>query len=177
MKIIGRIESIVGVMSKVICAVSCVALVFNMLVILYDVFGRFVLKHALIGSSEYVSVAETVLIFFALAYTQHYKGLVHITFFMRKFPKLSPVIIWTFGEWCGVAVTALLTYAAWIQTGVVHQTHMSTTSLLIPYYPFHVLMTIGLAAYTVTVLFDAVKGTVALFNTEVREDLIANWPT
>ena len=176
MNTIKKIEKGLNVFSWIFCSVGIVALTFCVLVIVYDVFSRFILKSAVLGSGEYVSMAEVVLVFLGLAYTQHNHGLVHITFFMRKLPKLSPVIVWTINEWLGTAVVVLLTYASWLQTAVVKKLSLATTSLLIPLYPFHIIMTIGFFAYAVVQAFSAIKSTVGIFNEEVRQDLIANWP-
>lgn|GEM_PF-829187 len=176
MNTIKKIEKGLNVFCWIFNAVGIVALTFCVLVIVYDVFCRFVLKSAMLGSVEYVSLSEVVFVFLALAYTHHNHGLVHITFFMRKLPKLSPVIVWTINEWLGTAVVVLLTYASWLQSGVVKKLNLSTTSLLIPLHPFHVVMTVGFFAYAVVQLFSAIKSTIAIFNKEVREDLIANWP-
>lgn len=176
MKTFKKVEKYLGIFSKGFCLVGVAALTFNVLIIVIDVFCRFVLKSAILGSNEYVSLAESIAIFFALAYTQHNNGLVHVTFFMKKFPKLTPLALWTFHEWCGTAIAVLLTYASWLQVGIVSKTHASTTALLIPFYPFYVLMTIGFAAYTLVQLYSAVKSTAGFFNKEVRQDIIENWP-
>lgn len=70
----------------------------------------------------------------------------------------------------------LLTYASWVQAGVVNKTGLATTSLLIPLYPFYIIMSVGFFAYAVVQAFSAVKSTVDLFNEEVRQDVIINWP-
>jgi len=176
MNTIRKIEKGLNVFSWIFCAAAILALTFCVLITVYDVFSRFVLNSSLIGSGEYVSMAEVVLVFLALAYTQHNHGLVHITFFMRKLPKISPVIMWTINEWLGAAVTVLLTYASWMQAGVVKKLSLATNSLLIPLHPFYIIMTVGFFAYAVVQTFSAVKSTVGLFNKEVRQDVIDNWP-
>ncbi|MDR2354872.1 MAG: TRAP transporter small permease [Clostridiales Family XIII bacterium] len=173
---VKKIEKALGVFSRIFACVSALALICNALIIGADVFSRFVLKHALIGSSEYVSVLETILIFFALAYTLHSKGLVHIAFFMKKLPGELPAYVWTFNEWCGALVAVLLTYAAYLQSGVVQKLHMATTARLIPYYPFYVFMTVGLGAYALVQIFGAVKSTIGLFDLAVRQDVKDSWP-
>ncbi len=176
LKTVKKIENFLGYFSKAFGLVAVAALTFNIFLIVFDVFSRYVLKSSVVGSSEYVSVAETMVIFFALAYTHHYQGLVHVTFFMKKFPKITPVVLWCFHEWCGAFVTVLLTYASWLQMALVEKTKMATTALLIPYYPFYTLMTIGMAAYAVVQIFSAVTATLALFNKDVQQDVIENWP-
>lgn len=176
MKTIRKLDNIMDWGTKIVGFVSVLALLFMMLMTVYDVFSRTVLKSAVIGSSEYVTMAETIVIFFALAYTQHNHGLVHVTFFMKKLPKLSPLVLWIFHEWVGTLVAFFLTYASYLYIGFVAKTKMATNALLIPYKPFVILMTIGMAAYAITQLYSAIRATTGLFNKEVREDVIENWP-
>ncbi len=176
MKILKNIEKAMNIFTWIFCFAAIVALTFNVLIIVVDVISRYLFDAAIIGSSEYVSVAEVILIFLALGYTQYNHGLVHITFFMKKFPKLSPVILWTLHEWLSTGVAALLTYASWMQAGVIDKLHLTSTALQIPFYPFYIIMMIGFFVYTVVQLYGAFKSTIALFNKEVRQDVMDNWP-
>lgn len=173
MKTVKKIEKGVDIFTRVFGYVAVLALVFNMSVIVIDVFCRYVLKSAIIGSNEYVQLGQTVLIFMGLAYTQFNRGLVHVAFFMKKLPKLSPVVVWALQGWVSAVVCALLTYAAWTRIPFIRQ---STTSLLIPFKPFYYVMAVGFFVYAVATLFDAVKSTVGIFNKEVRQEVIDNWP-
>lgn len=176
MNTIKKIEKGMNAFTWAFNYIAIAALTFNVLIIVIDVVRRRFFGSAIIGSSEYVSMAEIVLIFCALGYTQYNHGLVHITFFMKKFPKQAPIVLWTMHEWLGAIITVLLTYASWMQAGVVKKYGITTTSLQIPHYPFHIIMAVGFFAYAVVQTFSAVKSTVGLFNKEVRQDVMDNWP-
>ena len=92
MKTLNKIDKIDGYIGIAGCVVAGLALAFNFGIIVIDVIRRFVFHNAIRGSAEYVSLAETVLIFFGMAYTQHKKGMVHVTFFMRKLPGIGSMI-------------------------------------------------------------------------------------
>ncbi len=173
---VKKAEKYLGYFASAFAYVSIAALTYLMMVIVVDVFGRKFFNYSIIGSSEYVSLAESIVIFFALAYTQHKKGLVHIAFFMKKLPGLSPMVLWTLHEWCGAFIVGLLTYASWLHFIFTRKVNMSTTALLIPFYPFYLLMAVGFFAYFIVQLFCAVKSTIGLFNPEVRRDVMDNWP-
>jgi TRAP-type C4-dicarboxylate transport system permease small subunit len=175
-KTLDRIEKIVGYIGLVGCVVAGAAMLFNFGIIVVDVFRRFVLSSAIRGSTEYVSLGETVLIFFGMAYTQHKKGMVEITFFMRKLPGSGPVISWAVVNWLSAAVGVLLTYASYIHAGFVQAQGSATPTLYIPYFPFYYLMAVGLTLFAIELLFGAVKNTIALFHRGVRERVISQWP-
>lgn len=176
MKTLEKVEKIVGYIGLAGCIVAALALVFNFGVIIVDVFRRFVLHNALRGSSEYVGLGETILIFFGMAYTQHKKGMVEITFFMRKLPGNGPMICWTVVNWISAVVGVLLAYASFVHAGFQQVMKAATDTLYIPYYPFYFLMGVGLSLFAIELIYGAVKNTVGLFNREVRERVISEWP-
>lgn len=176
METISKIEKIVKYIGIVGCIVAGGALLFNFGLIVFDVIRRFVFHNAIRGSTEYVNLAETILIFFGMAFTQHKKGMVHVTFFMKMLPKLGPLISWTIVNWFGTFVGILLTYAAFIHADFVQTLHSATATLYIPLYPFYYLMGFGLALFAIQLFFDSFKTTVAIFNPKVREQVIADWP-
>ena len=52
----------------------------------------------------------------------------------------------------------------------------ATDTLYIPYYPFYYLMAIGLTLFAIELIFGAVRNTVGLFNRDLRERIISEWP-
>ncbi len=176
MKTISKIEKGIGYFTRAFSIVSIAALAYMMLVIVYDVFCRFVFKSSTLGTTELVGLAETLVVFFAFGYTQYKKGLVHVTFFMRKLPKLTPMITWTLTGWISTTMAGLLAYASWVQAAVIHSVNQTTATLYIPLYPFYYTMAIGFAVFTVALAFDALKSTIGLFNKDVGEMVMQEWP-
>lgn len=172
MKTINKISRVVNIITKAFAYVSAVALLFNIAIILLNVVLRAFGK-AVIGTEEFVSVSEVVLIFLALGYTQYNRGLVHVAFFMKKLPGLGPVIAWALHQWIGAVVVALLVYETVLRVPMVKQ---FTTALLIPYKPFYVVIAVGFSVYLLAQIYEAVKSTVAIFNAEVRQDVVDNLP-
>ena len=85
MKTVRTLDKITGIITKACAIVACVSLLFIVVIIIANIVGRSMGK-AVIGVEEYFSMAEVVLIALALGYTQHQHGLVHVGFFMKKFP-------------------------------------------------------------------------------------------
>ncbi len=172
MNTINKLDKITEIITKIFAYVAGAALLFNVVIILANVIMRAFGK-AIVGTEEYVSVAEVVLIFLAMGYTQYSGGLVHVCFFMKKLPKLGPVILWALNQWVGVGIIALLAYQNFMQISKIRQV---TTALLIPLKPFYGVIAVGCVIYGIAQLYMAVKSTVALFNAEVREDVISKLP-
>lgn len=172
MKIIKNFSKFTDILTKLFAYVAVVALLFNVVIIIVNVIMR-AFGSAVVGVEEYVSMSEVVLIFLALGYTQFNKGLVHVCFFMKKLPKRGPIIMWALCHWISVGVIGLIVWQTFERIPLAKQ---ATTALLIPFKPFYVILLIGCIVYGIAQLFEAVKASVAIFNAEVREEVMAGLP-
>lgn len=174
MKTINRIDNIVGIIMRVFAYAAACALIFNVVIILANVVLRLkIFGSSVIGVEEYVSLAEVVVIFLALGYTQYNHGLVHVCFFMKKLPGILSMVMWTIHMWLASLVVFLLVQQTWVRIPNVNQV---TQSLLIPLQPFYCVVLVGCAVYLVAQLYEAVKCTIGIFNKELRQDIMNNWP-
>ena len=170
LKVFGKVTDYA---TRVFAYVAAAALVFNVVIVLINVILR-AFGSSVIGVEEYISMAEVVVIFLGLGYVQYNKGLVHVCFFMKKIPgKVGPMISWAVCHWVSVAVIAVL---AWQTLERIPLAKQATTSLLIPYKPFYVVILIGCILYGLAQLFEATKATIAIFNKDVREVVMAELP-
>ena len=172
LKSINKIGKATEIFTTIFAFVAGAALLFNVVIIVANVLMR-TTGNAVVGVEEYVSLAEILVIFLALGYTQSKRGLVHVCFFMRKIPGKGSLIMWTINMWIAVAVLACLAYETFQHAPAVRQV---STALLIPFKPFYYVIGVGAIVWLVAQLFDAIKSTIALFNKEVAEDVIENWP-
>lgn len=163
--------------SKLISYVTAAALMFMVLLICVDVAMRFAVNKSIAGSYELVQAAMVLTVFFGFAYAQRTHALVHVTFFMRKFPKNCPMILWTVTGCCSAFVSVLLTYASYQQVSVIRKIHSCTTIMAIPLWPFYLFMTIAFAAFAIVLIYDAVKCIAACFYKPLATEVIANWPS
>jgi len=171
-----KIENVIGFVTRKFSYVSLAALTFMMVIIIVDVALRKATGSGIKGSPELVGLAESIAVFFAFGYTQHKRGLVHVSFFMKKFPKMGPLICWTITGWISTITCGLIAYASFVQAAYLTGKKTATATLFIPYYPFYYLMAIGFCIFTLALLFDSIKNVVAFFNEDVRKDVEDNWP-
>ena len=172
MKTINKLSKITDVITVTFGYIAAAALLFNVVIIILNVVFR-AFGSAIIGTEEYISMGEVVLIFLALGYTQYNRGLVHVCFFMKRIPGAGSVVAWALHQWMGVVVIIMLLVETCKQIPMVRQV---TTALLIPNKPFYVVVAVGCAVYLVAQLFEAIKATAAIFNKEVREEVVKNLP-
>ena len=172
MKTIKQADRVVDIITHVFAYIGAAALLFNVVIILLNVLLR-AFGSSVVGVEEYVSLAEVVMIFMAIGYTQWKGGLVHVCFFMKKIPGIGSMIMWTIHMWLSSAVIFLLIYQTWVRIPNVNQV---TTSLLIPLQPFYVVLLVGCIVYLIAQMYEAVKCTVGLFNKELRQEIMNSWP-
>ena len=172
METIKQADRVVDIITHVFAYIGAAALLFNVVIILLNVLLR-AFGSSVVGVEEYVSLAEVVMIFMAIGYTQWKGGLVHVCFFMKKIPGIGSMIMWTIHMWLASAVIFLLIYQTWVRIPNVNQV---TTSLLIPLQPFYVVLLVGCIVYLIAQMYEAVKCTVGLFNKELRQEIMNSWP-
>lgn len=172
MKTLNKINKAVDIFTTAFAYIAGAALLFNVIIILVNVVTRYFGK-AVVGVEEYVSLAEIIVIFLALGYTQFKRGLVHVCFFMKKLPGKGALIMWALNMWIAVGVLVCLVYETLKRAAVVRQV---STALLLPYKPLYYVIAVGAFVWLVAQLFEAVKSTIAIFNHEVALDVIEHWP-
>ncbi len=169
---INKFGKVTGVVTKIGAYCAVAALLFNVVIILLNIIFR-AFGSAIVGTEEFIGVSEIVVIFMALGYTQYTHGLVHVAFFMKKFPRRGPVIMWSLHQWIGVVIIALLIWQTFVKVPTVN---MTSTALMIPFQPFYFIVGIGCIIYEIAQVYEAVKSTVGIFNEDVRKDVVANFP-
>ena len=169
---LNKLNKGVEIFTTVFAFVAGAALLFNVIVIVANVILR-AGGRSIVGVEEYVALSEILVIFLALGYTQSKHGLVHVCFFMKKIPGKGALIMWTINMWIAVAILVCLVYETFNHAPAVRQV---STALLIQFRPFYYVIGVGSIVWLVAQLYDAIKSTIGLFNKEVAEDVIENWP-
>ena len=85
MKFLQSFNKSTNVVTKIGGYIGACALIFNVVIVLANTILR-AAGSSIVGTEEFISMGEVVLIFMALGYTQFTHGLVHVCFFMKKLP-------------------------------------------------------------------------------------------
>ena len=169
-----RFENVLGKCTKVICYISFVGLLAIMLLNVADVFmAKFFTP--IIGAYEITSRLLLCTVFAAFAYAQTKKSHITMTLIVARFPKTLRFVLFTLMSYLSVVMAALLTYAALYQGNVAREGGTTTDILFIPLYPFFYIQAIAMTAFTVTLLFDAILSTIAIFRGDFAEHVAESW--
>jgi TRAP-type C4-dicarboxylate transport system permease small subunit len=167
-KIIGRLSSVMG-------AVSIAGVFIIMMIIVVDVFLRFLLNSPIQGSYEIVERCMFCTIFATFAYAQTEKAHIRIDLVVGMFPEKLHM----FADFIFLALSAgivsAIAYAAILQAQTSMSSNYITSVLSIPLYPFYWLEFVCMLVFAVTLLYDALKNLIAIFDRQVAVNVKAGW--
>ncbi len=149
-----------GALTKICGGVSYVsmfALLFAMAVTVIDIVMKLTISKRVLGNIELVELSMVVMMFLCFSKTQLENGHVRVDLFINKFPPKVRCIV----NGCIQCIVALFSIFMLIQSfkqiGIVSKAGTSSQVLHIPYPPFYVILSIGFALFTVTLILSAIE--------------------
>ena len=151
--------------------ISVVAIVAMAVLICADVFMRLVFNSPIKGAYETLQLLILIAIFGGVAYTQSKKGHVHVLMILMHLPKKIGFTIFSLLSLIGTVTMGIVTWQSCNQVIRVMAAGSETNTWQIPWWPFELLATIGIAMFTITLLLDTCKYIGAIFNDELAEEM------
>lgn len=152
-----KVDSAVSKICNFISYISMGAVLVMMFMMIVDIVLRLTVRKGLLGSYEMTELLMVIVMFLAFSYTQMHKGHVRVSMFVDMAPMKVRLFIQGIIEIIAAVVTALMTYAAFVQAGKYAVDKATTAVLYIPYAPFGYIMSIGMLIFTFILLVDAIK--------------------
>ncbi len=149
-EIAGLVERGLDRVSNIGRLVSEVVLALMTLLIVVDVFLRYVFSQPLAYSLELIEVSLSLVVFFALIVCTQQKGHIDISLVVSRFSPRAQVITSSFIYFLSTGLFALMTWRFFVQALHVQELGNVTAILRIPQYPF--ILVIVLCAFVVTLL-------------------------
>jgi TRAP-type C4-dicarboxylate transport system permease small subunit len=134
--ILGRLDSYVALLTRVLSWIAGVGLVGMLLIIVADVIGIKVFSRPVPGGTEIVTFMAVVAIAFAVPYTQVVHGHVAVDFIVEKFPRRAKLIIDVLMTLFGVCLVAVTAWYSFKYAAKLRDTGEVSMTQKIPYYPF-----------------------------------------
>lgn len=157
--------------------ISLAGAFFIMMLIVVDVFLRFSLNAPILGSYEIVERAMFCVIFASFAYAQTEKAHIRIDLLVGLFPEKLHLFVDFILLLLSAFMAAAIAYAAYLQSHTALSSGYTTSVLKIALYPFYWVECACMVAFAVTLLYDAAKNLIALFDKQTAEDVKAGWST
>ena len=172
---IKKIDKIIVCISGGISSVTYLSFIGIMLIISVDVTLRKVFRSSIPGSYELVERMLLLLVFAGFAYTQAIRGHIHVTLFIRLFPKFIRMALFGFLGLLSTVTATFCGYAVWLQANHSVSSRTVTAVLNIPLYPFFYVASLCMYAFAFTLLWDTIKSFMGIVNNEIAEDIQSAW--
>jgi TRAP-type C4-dicarboxylate transport system permease small subunit len=132
-----------------------------MVLVVANIFGRYVLNRPLNGTLEFTESLLVLIIFLSLALTQYDGGHIRVTLLTRRLPKAYARGATVVCMLCGAAFFGWCAYAAWIfayQAWTFNEYEWGT--VVFPLYPVKFVVFLGILLLAVQFVLDAVAETI-----------------
>ena len=130
---INRITRPVG---SILQGIGAGLLIAMMLLTASDVFLRYVFNRPIIGSFELTEFMMSVFIAFAFVICAMQKSHVAVDLVVTRLPQKYQFIIGSITSLLSIIILTLITWQSFVYMKLQYNTHVVSTSLLIPRYPF-----------------------------------------
>lgn len=132
-------------------------LFFMMVLVTFDVMGRYLFHSPIKGSVDMTELAMTVIVFFSIAYTHWKREHISIDFLVERLPLR---VQWVFDSVINLLITVLMVLMSWSMFENAQRLLRSNTvspDVNLPVYVFAFLATVGTIVFALTALFYAVQ--------------------
>lgn len=162
------IYNIVQKISNILGKISALVIFLMMLFMVADIVLRFTINRPIIGSYEIVEQMMVILVFFAFAHTQIKKGHIAVDIVTSAVPRKVRDIMNVITACLSTIIIGIVSYATFQQILTEIAKKSTTSTLLIPIYPFSAVVFIGVLFLGLCMLLDMITAIADLLG---KEDL------
>lgn len=150
--VIIYLNKVVDPLSNFGLVIACVTLAAMMFLTFFDVAGRYIFNKPIIGSYEITEFMMAILVGFALAYCGLKKGHIRVDLILQHLSRKANLWfdIFTYGFSCIFYV--FIVWQTFLKAWENVSSHLASSVLLIPVYPFVFIFVIGAAFVTLVFL-------------------------
>jgi len=141
---------------KAIGLISAVFLFTLMAFIFYDVFCRYFFNSPVLGGTELVEFLMALTIGLSFSYGQHLKRHIHVEIFYDKIKGRIKTVLDIFIRLLCLGIYSLIGYMALQQAVYLQRVGMTSQVLLIPAWPFRLVLCIGAFVYCLAIIKDII---------------------
>jgi TRAP-type C4-dicarboxylate transport system permease small subunit len=117
-----------------------------------DVTLRYVFNRPIVGSLDLTEYMMAIVVSFSLAYCAFLKGHVRVDLIVSHLPQRVQAVIDSITGLLGVILFSVITWQGFVYMGILVDTGLKSTVLLVPRFPFAGLVCLGSAFLTLVLL-------------------------
>lgn len=174
-KKLDKVTDMTYAVCRAVSVFSMITIVVMMLMICVDIILGNFLSRPIKGLYEVLQVFLTTLVFASWGYTQSVHGHIHVVMFVGMMPQKLRFICYGFTSILSTVIMGIACAAVCKQVVAVFHSGECTGTLQIPYWPFYIFEAIAFLLLTVTLLLEAIKAVMAIWDSETAEAIQATW--
>ena len=140
--------------AMVVAIISIIGYIAIVLLTLADIIGRKVFNTPISGSYELVERMMLIAVFSSFAYAQTQRSHINVTIIVERLPRPFKHSLLGLMSLISVAISGVLAFAAYRQSGLALADSTVTGVLYIPLFPFFVIETIAMIFFTIILIID-----------------------
>ena len=175
MERIKHFSRIVEKITRIVGLISFASVLIIMILNVMDVLLTKLFSLPIIGAYEMTECLLMCAVFTSFAYAQSKKAHINMTIVIARFPRSIRFIVFTIMSLLSVAATGIMTYAAEIQMKAAVSGSYVTDVLHIPVWPCYLVELIAMAVFTLTLMYDTVLSTIAIFRQDYADMIQTDW--
>ncbi|MFZ4452734.1 TRAP transporter small permease [Salibacterium aidingense] len=152
-----KIDEGIDILSTILHHIANAVLCFIMVLISFDVIGRYFFNQPITGSFELTELGSAILVFFTFAIAHKYKEHIAIGFLVDKFPDKMKSVIEGAIELLVFVVIFLMSWQIYNDAVRMMGRGTTTSDLGLPVYPFIMLIGAGSFLFGLMALASSVK--------------------
>jgi TRAP-type C4-dicarboxylate transport system permease small subunit len=135
------------VISGILISIGATVLALMMFITALDVVLRYLFNSPLPGAFELVEYMMAVVVPFCIVYCAERKGHVAVELILEKFPKRFQVVVEALMTFVALLFAIVIAWQNFLYIGEVYDSHLTSSVLLIPTYPFVIPVALGISAF------------------------------
>ncbi len=152
-------EYLVEGSSRFVNIVGCIILICMMIMIVIDVFMRYIFNMPVPGSVELVEFMMGAVVFTGMAYAGIKKAHIGLGFLISKLPERYQAAIDIFNFSISTLFFILIVWKSILQAIVLYNSNQTSNVLGIPIYPFIIVLTVGSGLLALVFLLFLINAT------------------
>ncbi len=137
--------------------ISMAVLMFAVIVTVIDVILHLFTSYRVLGNMELVELGMIIMMYLCFGVTQLENGHVRVDLFVNKLPPKGRCALNGILQLVCAFFCLLLTIQSFKQVGTNYSVGKASQILHLPYWPFSLVMGVGFAVYTLTIILTALE--------------------
>ena len=143
--------------SRILIAIGATILALMMFLTALDVALRYLFNSPLSGAFELVEYMMAIVVPFSIVYCAEQRGHVAVELILARFPRTIQIVVEALVTFVAMLFAIVIAWQNYLYIGEVYDSHLTSSVLLIPAYPFVIPVALGIGAFALMLLVHLIE--------------------